>query len=362
MLSKQWLRNPSDGMVTPEFNTGTKKLITVVIPAWNEIEVIDELARRLKELMARQSKYNFEIIIVENGSWDGSWELLQEIHSMDSRFKNVQLSRNFMADGGVMAGLDLASGDAAIVMNADLQDPPELIDAFIEKWEQGYEIVYGLIEKRKGEPKSKVLASNFYYNFIHWITGGTIPKHASDFRLLDRKVYLGVSHMREHNRFTRGLSIWAGFQQTGIPFIRPPRFAGESKAPLSDLIEEAWNGIFAYSHAPLKLPLHIGWLLLLASLFTVVVGYISNNELGLFSGLGIPAMLLALFGLVFIAIGILGAYVARIHDEVRDRPNYIIRQTEGFDPPTQERDHYGTMVTRTISYTANEQRLGERQE
>lgn len=326
-----------------------KKLISVVVPAWNEIEVIDELTSRLTELMGRQTKYDFEVIIVENGSWDGSWERLQEIRNADARFKNVQLSRNFMADGGVMAGLNLASGDAAVVMNADLQDPPELVDAFIEKWEQGFEIVYGIIERRRGEPRLKVIASDLYYDFVHRITRGAIPKHVSDFRLIDRKVYLAVNHMREHNRFTRGLSIWTGFRQTGISFVRPPRFAGETKAPLLDLIEEAWNGIFAYSHIPLKLPFHVGWLFLLISFGIILTGIIGNDAPGLFSGLGLPALMFALTGLLLVAIGVLGAYVAQIHDEVRNRPNYIIRQTEGFDPPLTEEEHYGTLVNQSAS-------------
>lgn len=326
-----------------------KKLISVVVPAWNEIEVIDELTSRLTELMGRQTKYDFEVIIVENGSWDGSWERLQEIRNADARFKNVQLSRNFMADGGVMAGLNLASGDAAVVMNADLQDPPELVDEFIEKWEQGFEIVYGIIERRRGEPRLKVIASDLYYDFVHRITRGAIPKHVSDFRLIDRKVYLAVNHMREHNRFTRGLSIWTGFRQTGISFVRPPRFAGETKAPLLDLIEEAWNGIFAYSHIPLKLPFHVGWLFLLISFGIILTGIIGNDAPGLFSGLGLPALMFALTGLLLVAIGVLGAYVAQIHDEVRNRPNYIIRQTEGFDPPLTEEEHYGTLVNQSAS-------------
>jgi len=336
-------------MTTSNSDNRIKKLITIVIPAWNEIEVIDELVSRLTQLMDRQGNYDFEIIIVENGSWDGSWERLSEIHAKDGRFKNIQLSRNFMADGGVMAGLNMASGDAAVVMNADLQDPPELVDKFIEQWEAGFEIVYGIIERRQGEPRLKVLASDLYYGFVHRITGGAIPKHVSDFRLIDRKVYLAVNHMREHNRFTRGLSIWTGFRQTGIPFVRPPRFAGDSKAPLSDLIEEAWNGIFAYSHVPLKLPFHIGWLVLLVSLGTVLAGLVDQDGPGMFSGLGIPALILAVSGLLFMVIGMLGAYIAQIHDEVRNRPSYIIRQTQGFDPPLAELDHYGGLVSRSDS-------------
>jgi polyisoprenyl-phosphate glycosyltransferase len=327
-------------------SSGTRKMISVVVPAWNEIKVIDELCRRLEELMVRQPKYDFEIIIVENGSWDGSWERLQEIHKKDKRFKNIQLSRNFMADGGVMAGLNMASGDAAVVMNADLQDPPELVDRFIEKWEEGFEIIYGVIEGRQGESLFKVLASDWYYKFVHWITRGAIPKGVSDFRLMDRKVYLAVNHMREHNRFTRGLSVWTGFRQTGIPFIRPARFAGETKAPLADLIEESWNGVLAYSHIPLRLPLHVGWLLMLISLVVALTGYLDETVQGMFSDLGIPALILALFGGVFVSIGLVGAYLAQIHDEVRNRPNYVIRQAEGFEPPLEEIEHFGGLIQR----------------
>jgi len=323
-----------------------KRSISLVIPAWNEAEVISELSARLTDLMDRQPDYDFEIIIVDNGSWDQTWELLLQVRAKDPRFKLIQLSRNFMADGGVMAGLNMASGDSAVVMNADLQDPPELVDQFIEKWREGYEIIYGVIERRRGESWFKSKASSAYYGLVNRVTSGAIPRDVSDFRLIDRKVYLAMNQMRERNRFTRGLSIWSGFRQTGISFVRPPRFAGESKAPFLDLVEEAWNGIYAFSYLPMKLPFHIGWIMFIAALAVLGFGIQNNGILNFSFNTMLIAMILALFGLVFLALGVLGGYVARILDEVRDRPGYIIRCSEGFEPQLSEVEHFGTVTCR----------------
>lgn len=325
-------------------DTPARKMISVVIPAWNESEVIDELTSRLAQLAARQNGYDWEFIIVENGSWDDSWAKLAAAHERDPRFKPVQLSRNFMADGGVMAGLAMASGDAAVVMNADLQDPPELVDEFIKKWEAGFEIIYGVIERRRGEPLWKRKLSDVYYGIINRLTGGLIPKDVSDFRLIDRKVYLAMNTMQEANRFTRGLSIWTGFKQTGIPFIRPPRFAGESKAPWWDLIGEAMNGIFAFSRVPLKFAT---WLGLFTAAGAVVV-WLWNLLASMIWGRDFPGYLTLLtvtifmFGLLFVVLGVIGEYLGRIYDEVKARPNYIIRQTRGFDDPPEGYNLIGT--------------------
>jgi dolichol-phosphate mannosyltransferase len=328
----------------------SRKSISVVIPAWNESEVIAELTTRLINLMERQTAYDFEIIIVDNGSWDETWEMLVEVRRKDARFKLIQLSRNFMADGGVMAGLNMASGDAAVIMNADLQDPPELVDEFIEKWREGYEIIYGVIERRRGESWFKVTATDAYYGLVNRITGGAIPKDVSDFRLVDRMVYLAMNQMRERNRFTRGLSIWAGFKQTGISFVRPPRFAGESKAPFLDLVEEAWNGIYAYSYLPLKAPFHLGWIMLVAALVVFGFNVHSDGMESLSSESMDKPLLLLLAGLLFLVLGSMGGYIARILDEVRNRPGYIIRKCEGFEPGLGEIEHFGTVTHRNSSF------------
>lgn len=309
-----------------------KKLISIVIPAYNEELVLDELKKRLQQMAEKQANYDFEFIIVENGSWDDSYEKLLKFNKEDKRFKIVQLSRNFMCDGGITAGLKYARGDAAVVMNADLQDPPELIHEFIKKWEKGYEIVYGLIDKRKGVSFMRRMLSSSFYLVINKLTNNMIPRNASDFRLMDRKVYSVVNRMEERNRFLRGVVAWTGFRQIGIPYKRPPRFAGEPKANIFAALGVALNGVFSFSYFPLKLATWLGFLTFFASIIMFFV------EVGLYLAFGMRVqgftttilIILALFGMLFFILGIMGIYIARIYDEVKQRPNFIVRNEIGF--------------------------------
>lgn len=303
-----------------------KSLLSIVIPAWNESEVIDELSLRLTNLINKISNYHFEVIIVDNGSRDKTWEKLQALNALDPRFKIIQLTRNFTADGAIQAGLALAKGEAAIMMDADLQDPPELIEQFLSEWEKGSEIVLGSIQNRQGELFLKRSLSRIYYSIIHKITKGMIPENVTGFRLMDKKAYNLLNSMKEHNRFTRGLSVWAGFRSTSIPFVRPKRFAGKSKSPFRDLIREAWDGIYAFSYFPLKLPFIAGWVSLISSML-VIIGIFCFEIPALGT---LIALILALFGMMFLFLGVMGSYIARITDEVRQRPTYVIRLTEGF--------------------------------
>lgn len=308
------------------------KLISVVIPAYNEEEVVDELANRLKKVMQENNNYDFEVIIVENGSCDSTLEKLIRIHTEDNRFKIVQLSRNFGCDGGITAGLKYAKGDAAVIMNADLQDPPEMISEYIKKWEEGYEIIYGIIEEREGVPFLRRLFSSAFYKIINRLTDNTIPEGASDFRLVDQKVYATVNTMEERNKFLRGIIAWTGFKQTGISFDRPPRFAGESKADFLTVLKVAMNGIFSFSYFPLRVVTALG---LVVSIGSFLMGIL---EIGLYLKYGrvVPGftttilLILFLFGILFFILGIIGEYLARIYDEVKLRPNYIVRKDIGF--------------------------------
>ncbi len=310
-----------------------KKLISVVIPAYNEEEVVDELANRLKKVMLENDDYDFEIIIVENGSWDSTFEKLIKIHKDDNRFKIIQLSRNFGCDGGITAGLKYAKGDAAVIMNADLQDPPEMISKYIKKWEEGYEIVYGVIQKRLGVAASRRFFSASFYKIINKLTDNVIPEGASDFRLMDKKVYSTVNKMEERNRFLRGIIVWTGFKQIGIPYERPPRYAGESKADFLTVLKVAMNGIYSFSYFPLKIVTGLGLVVSVGS-FTMGVVEIS---LFLTYGREVPGFttiiltMLFLFGTLFFILGIIGEYLARIYDEVKQRPNYIVKNEIGFD-------------------------------
>jgi dolichol-phosphate mannosyltransferase len=310
-----------------------KKLISIVIPAYNEEDVLDELQRRLKNIINSNTDYEFEIIIIENGSWDSSFEKLVQINKEDPRFKIVKLSKNFGCDGGITAGLKYAKGDAAVIMNADLQDPPEMITQFLKKWEEGYEIIYGIIERREGVSFTRKILSKLAYEIIYNLTHEAIPKNASDFRLIDKKVYLIVNNMEEKNKFLRGIIAWTGFKQTGIPYERPARYAGETKAGFCAALNVAMNGIFSFSYFPLHIATILGFVISAISFGLIFL------ELAFFFIYGqiVPGftttivLILFLFGMLFFLIGIVGIYIARIYDEVKQRPNFIVTDKIGLN-------------------------------
>ena len=308
--------------------TEIKKLISIVVPAFNEEDCIDELARRLTSVMDGLTNYQFEVLIVENGSTDKTWSLLQKIASSDKRFKPIRLSRNFGMDGGVTAGLELATGDACVIMTADLQDPPELIVEFIAKWESGYENIFMIVEKRSTSNVLRRVNSKLFYFMAGRLTGGLIPKDVSDFRLVDRKVYEAVRGMEERNRFVRGLFAWVGFRSFGIKHPRPARFGGESKARLSTVLRLAKHGILSFSDIPLRFITWFGLVCSGLALGTMVVFAVLKFVIGTpFAGFAtIVTIVLFFFGLLSFMIGILAEYVAMIHSEVKNRPNFIIAE------------------------------------
>jgi len=305
-----------------------KKLISIIIPAYNEEECVDELAVRLKELFATESQYDFEAIIVENGSIDSTWEKLQKIATADSRFKILKLSRNFRMDGGLTAGLDYIKGDACVLMTADLQDPPELISEFLRKWEAGWENIYGIVTKRGGTGPIRTLNSKMFYFVADKLTDGRIPKNASDFRLVDKKVYLAIKSMTERNRFVRGLFAWAGFKSIGVPMERPPRFGGVSNAHTFGVIDLAFKGIFAHSYKPLRLITIFGIFLSAFSFLAIIPLAIIWVTSGVpFAGFGtIISLFLLVIGILSLMIGILSEYIGLIYEEVKSRPNYIVSE------------------------------------
>jgi glycosyltransferase involved in cell wall biosynthesis len=309
-----------------------KKLISVVIPAYNEESVIEELKKRLQNIMNTYLNYDFEVIIVENGSIDTTFERLISIHHEDPRFKIVQLSRNFGCDGGITAGLAYAEGNAAVIMNADLQDPPEIIPQFIQKWETGYEIIYGVIQKREGVNIFRRVLSRAAYMIIFQLSNRMIPENASDFRLIDRKVYKIINSMKEKNKFLRGLVVWTGFKQIGVPFERQPRFAGESKADFMVVWRVAMNGIFSFSYFPLKIATAMGFLLstmaFIAAFIEIYFYLVFGREVPGFTTTIL--VILFCFGMVFLIFGIMGTYIERIYDEVKQRPNFIVNTEIGF--------------------------------
>jgi glycosyltransferase involved in cell wall biosynthesis len=308
-----------------------RKLINVVIPAYNEEDCVEELAKRLAAVYDQETEYDFETIIIENGSIDATWEKLEVIANRDPRFKIVKLSRNFRMDGGLTAGLSFCKGDAAVLMTADLQDPPELISKFIRKWEEGFENVYGIVTKREGTGPIRKFNSGAFYWLADRLTDGRIPRNASDFRLLDKRAYEAVRSMDERNRFVRGLAAWVGFRSIGIDMERPPRFGGVSNAHTFKVLDLAFKGIFAHSYVPLRLITLTGAAVFGASILTLIGLAIKWIAFGVpFSGFGtIVALLLAAFGLLSLMIGIVSEYVGLIYEEVKRRPNFVVSETIG---------------------------------
>ena len=310
-----------------------KSLISIVIPFYNEQENVEELYRRFAMLFALEKKYNFELIAVEHGSTDSTFAKLLDLHQKDKRVKILQLSKNFgTADAGIVAGLHFVKGSALVITTADLQDPPEVISKFLRKWENGYEIVYGIIKKRADTSFSRKILSLLFYKILNLATGNIFPQNVSDFRLIDKRVYEVVKTMPERNKFLRGIIIWTGFSQTGVPFNRSKRFAGESKADFLTVLKVAANGIFSFSYAPLKLVTIMGFILSLIS-FSMIIVQIS---LFMIYGRGAPGistiviLISFLFSMLFLILGVIGEYLSRIYDEVKQRPNFIVRKKLGF--------------------------------
>jgi glycosyltransferase involved in cell wall biosynthesis len=308
-----------------------KKLISVIVPAYNEEECVEELARRLALVFDENPKYDFEAIIVENGSIDRTWELLQKIHEKDHRFKTIQLARNFRMDGGLTAGLHYARGDAAVLMTADLQDPPELISEFVKKWEEGYENVYMIVTKRTGTGPLRTFNSKAFYWLAGKLTDDRIPKNASDFRLVDKKVYETVRSMDERNRFVRGLFAWVGFKSIGIEAERPERFGGVSNAHSLKVIDLAFKGIFSHSYVPLKLITVTGIVLSGLSVLAMAIFAAAWIFVGVpFAGFGTLVSLgLLMFGILTFMLGLIAEYVGLIYEEVKRRPNFVVSKALG---------------------------------
>jgi polyisoprenyl-phosphate glycosyltransferase len=307
------------------------KLISLVIPAYNETECVEELGARLAAVFDSLPQYDFEAIIVENGSLDDTMAKLQALHERDPRFKILQLARNFNMDGGLTAGLKYVSGDAAILMTADLQDPPEVIPEFIARWEEGYDHVHGIVTSRQGTGPIRRLNSNLFYFLAGRLTDGRIPRNVSDFRLIDRRMVDVINAMEERNRFMRGLFSWAGFRTTGVQHDRLPRHGGESKAYTLPVIGFAVRGILAHSYVPLRIIFGLGASLSALSVVALVVLTLRFIFFGVpFPGFGtLICVMILLFGLLFAMLGVIAEYIGLIYEEVKQRPNFIVRRGLG---------------------------------
>ena len=322
-----------------------KKEISIVISAFNESKNISELGRQLSKLMTRLKKYNFEVIIVDNGSIDGTYDEILKLRKKDKRFKAIKLSRNFTPSGGQTAGLKYATGDAIVVMDADLQDPPEIVPLFIKKWEEGNHVVYGVIKNREGVSIFRKLVSPIFYRLIHLLSDPKIPINVTDFRLIDKKVLQVINNMPEHRRYLRGMIAWTGFKSVGVPFTRRPRFkkggggGGEEKFNLIKFANWTskfiFDAIYSFSTIPLKIINLTGFLVAFTSFsvgFYFVIYYLINGTThqGYVRGYtSTMLVILFMFGLLLIFLGIIGEYIIRIYDEVKKRPNFIIQEKKG---------------------------------
>ncbi|MCY7795169.1 glycosyltransferase family 2 protein [Bacillus spizizenii] len=314
---------------------------SVVVPVYNEELVIHETYQRLKEVMD-QTKENYELLFVNDGSKDHSIEILREHSLLDPRVKIIDFSRNFGHQIAITAGMDYAQGNAMVVIDADLQDPPELILDMIEKWREGYEVVYAVRTKRKGETFFKKQTAALFYRLLSSMTDIDIPIDTGDFRLMDRKVCDEMKRLKEKNPFVRGLVSWVGFKQTAVEYVRDERLAGETKYPLKKMLKLSMDGITTFSHKPLKLASYAGMLMSGAGfLYMFIVLYLKLFTDSTITGWSSLILIQLLFsGIVLLILGMIGEYIGRIYDEAKDRPLYIVQKSYGIDNKRLYRDQH----------------------
>ena len=315
-------------MQKPEMSEETllQPVYSVVAPVFNEIETLPHFYRRVIEVMEGVAE-PFELVLINDGSMDGSFLAMQELHRSDPRVRVINFSRNFGHQIAISAGLDYARGEAVIIIDADLQDPPEVIPKLIARWKDGAEVVYAQRSKRRGETRFKLLTAAAFYQLITRMTSINIPSDTGDFRLLDRRVVDTLVKMREHHRFMRGLSAWVGFRQEAVLYERHERFAGTTKYPLRKMIRFSLDAITSFSQVPLRLATSFGFILAGISLIGILVAAILRIFTGAISGQASTLILVLLLGgIQLIFLGIIGEYLGRIYDEVRARPLYIVRE------------------------------------
>jgi polyisoprenyl-phosphate glycosyltransferase len=311
----------------------TKIRYSVIIPVYNEEAVIHETYRRLSQVMTSIGE-PYELLFVNDGSKDLTVEIIEELAESDERVQLLDFSRNFGHQIAITAGVDYARGQAVVIIDADLQDPPELIPLMIEKWKEGYEVVYAKRAKRKGETLFKKISAALFYRTLHALTEVNIPLDTGDFRLMDRKVCEAMQGIREKNRFVRGLVSWVGFRQTAIEYVREERFAGKTKYPLGKMLRFSMDGITSFSYKPLKLSTYLGFVISFSSFVYLVISLglklFSNSTVAGWTSL--IACVLLLNGVILILLGILGEYIGRIYDETKNRPLYVLRNKQKVEP------------------------------
>jgi polyisoprenyl-phosphate glycosyltransferase len=311
------------------------KLISIVVPCFNEQEVFVETNRRLKAVMSQLpiEQYQYEIIYVNDGSTDQTLSLIKQALSEDKHLKCLSFSRNFGHQIAITAGLDACKGDAAVVIDADLQDPPSVILEMINLWEKGYDVVFGKRKDRVGESSFKLLTAKYFYKLINRLSDVDIPRDTGDFRLMDRNALNQFLLMRESYRFVRGMVAWIGFNQTFVEYDRESRFAGQTKYPLKKMLRLASDAILSFSNTPLKIATFVGFITSIAAfigiIYSLYVRLFTKSWVEGWTFLMIAILLIG--GIILLVLGIIGEYVGRIYGEIKQRPLYIVKDKIGFE-------------------------------
>ncbi len=308
-------------------------MLSLVVPCYNEEEVIGETIKRLQGFCSQLDGFDAELIFIDDGSHDRTREIVKSFMGHDARVKLICFTRNFGHQIAVTAGIDAANGDAVVVIDADLQDPPEVVHQMIAKWREGYDVVYGTRTERPGEPVFKLVTSKWFYRLLNRLSDVEIPLDAGDFRLMSRSVVDALRAMPERDRFVRGLVSWVGFRQVSLQYKRAERFAGHSKYPLRKMLGFAADGLLSFSTKPLQMSVTIG----MACASLSLVGIVYALVLRLFTDIwveGWTALMIAVLfmgGVQLVSVGVLGEYVARIYGEIKRRPLYVVQEYLGFN-------------------------------
>lgn len=318
-------------------------LVSIVIPCYNEREGIRETHRRVSNVMNALEDCRYEILYVDDGSRDGTLEMLRDLAAGDPATRVVALSRNFGHQFAVTAGLASAAGDAVVIMDADLQDPPEVVVEMVARWREGYDVVYGVRTDREGETRFKLWTARIFYRLLRRLSETDMPVDSGDFRLLDRRVVDAIVAMPERDRFLRGMVSWVGFRQIGLPYRRAPRHAGTTKYPVAKMLRFALDGIFSFSVKPLRISTHIGFLsagiALIAIVYALAMRIFTDRWVTGWTALMIAVLFVG--GVQLISVGIIGEYVGRLYGEAKRRPLYLVRERLGFPQPLQLEAHRG---------------------
>lgn len=309
-----------------------KKLLSIIVPMYYEELVAYECYHRIKNVVNSIESMDYEIIFVNDGSKDRTLAILKGIAKGDKCVKIIDFSRNFGHQAAVTAGLFNCKGDAVVIIDADLQDPPEIIPEMIDKWKEGHQVIYGKRRTRSGESKFKLFTAKYFYKTLSYMASIEIPKDTGDFRLMDRIVVEAFKEMPEQNRFIRGMVSWIGFDQVPIEYNRDDRFAGETKYPLRKMIKFATDGIVSFSTKPLKLTAIFGigtiGISILLIIYTIVTKIMSDTSMGWASTM---CVILFFSGVQLLSLGVIGEYIARIYDESKNRPLYLVKEKINFD-------------------------------